>query len=194
MDDKTTDIIRLLKQQDKKSIEILYDQYGAALYGVVLKIVQAETLAEDVLQDTFVKIWRNGATYDSDKGTLFTWMLNIARNTAIDTIKSAAYRHGKKIQEVDFSVYDHKDWRVEQHPEHIGLQSAVNGLEEKYRLIIDLAYFQGYTQQEIVEYLSIPLGTVKSRVKIGLRELKKLFLETKVWIWFTYLMLLLEVG
>jgi RNA polymerase sigma-70 factor (ECF subfamily) len=183
MEDKTTDIIKLLKHQDKRAISLLYDKYGAALYGITLKIVQSEVLAEDVLQDSFVKVWKNAASFDEKKGTLFTWLLNITRNTALDTIKSAAFKRSKKIQALDFSVYDHEDWRVEQKPEHIGLRSAVDNLEEKYRLIIDLVYFKGYTQQEVVKHLDIPLGTVKSRVKIGLRELRKLFAESKVIIW-----------
>ncbi len=183
MEDKTTNIIQLLKQQDKRAISLLYDKYGAALYGIALKIVGSEALAEDVLQDSFVKVWKNASSFDEKKGTLFTWLLNITRNTALDTIKSAAYRRSKKIQELDFSVYDHEDWRVEQKPEHIGLRSAVEGLEEKYRLIIELVYFKGYTQQEVVKQLDIPLGTVKSRVKIGLRELRKLFAESKVMVW-----------
>lgn len=183
MEDKTTDIIQLLKQQDKRAISLLYDKYGAALYGISLKIVQSEALAEDVLQDSFVKVWKNAASFDEKKGTLFTWLLNITRNMALDTIKSAAYKRSKKIQELDFSVYDHEDWRVEQKPEHIGLRSAVENLEEKYRLIIDLVYFKGYTQQEVVKHLDIPLGTVKSRVKIGLRELRKLFVDSKIMIW-----------
>ncbi len=196
MEHSTTDIIQLLKQEDKRAISIIYDKYGPALFGIAIKIVESEVLAEDVLQDAFVKIWKNAASFDEKKGTLFTWLLNITRRTALDTRKSAAFRRRQKIQEVDFSVYDHEDWRVEQKPEHIGVQTAVEGLEEKYRRIIDLVYFQGYTQQEVVKHLNIPLGTVKSRVKIGLRELRKLFIESKVmiWIFFWTLMLALSLG
>jgi len=194
MEYSTTDIIQLLKQKDKRVISIIYDKYGPALFGIAVKIVESETLAEDVLQDAFIKIWRNADKFNEKKGTLFTWLLNITRNTALDTRKSAAFRRGRKIQEVDFSVYDHEDWKVEQKPEHIGLHSAVEGLEDKYRLIIDMVYFQGYTQQEIVQHLDIPLGTVKSRVKIGLRELRKIFIESKVMIWIFFWTLLLTLS
>ena len=193
MKDRTTDIVQLLKQKDKKAISIIYDRYAPALFGIAVKIVESEVLAEDVLQDAFVKIWKNAASFDEKKGTLFTWLLNITRNTALDMRKSAAFKRSQKIQEVDFSVYDHEDWKVEQKPDHIGLQAAVEGLDEKYRQIIDLAYFKGYTQQEIVQHLNIPLGTVKSRVKIGLRELRKLFIESKVIIWISLWTLLLSL-
>lgn len=191
MEYSTTDIIQLLKQKDKRAISVIYDKYGPALFGIAVRIVESETLAEDVIQDAFIKIWRNADKFNEKKGTLFTWLLNITRNTALDTRKSAAFRRSQKIQEVDFSVYDHEDWKVEQKPEHIGLHSAVEGLDEKYRRIIDMVYFQGYTQQEIVQHLDIPLGTVKSRVKIGLRELRKIFVESKVMIWIFFWMLLL---
>lgn len=194
MKDNTTDIVQLLKQKDKKAISIIYDRYGPALYGIAAKIVESEVLAQDVLQDAFVKIWKNAASFDEKRGTLFTWLLNITRNTALDTRKSAAFKRAQKIQEVDFSVYDHEDWKVEQKPEHIGLHAAVEGLDEKYRRIIDLVYFKGYTQQEVVKHLDIPLGTVKSRVKIGLRELRKLFIESKVMIWIFFWTFLLALS
>lgn len=171
-------IIRL-QAQDKSVIEELYDQYSDTLYGIVLRIVQQEALAQDVLQESFVKIWKNGHKYDGSKGTLFTWMLNICRNTAIDKTRSANYRRQSKIHTIDQTVYNSEKWSCEQKPDHIGLKQEVVKLEEKYREIIELIYFQGYTQQEVTDHLNIPLGTVKSRVRIGLRELRKLFLSDR---------------
>ncbi|GAB5555011.1 MAG: ECF RNA polymerase sigma factor SigK [Saprospiraceae bacterium] len=171
-------IIRL-QSQDKSVISELYDQYSDTLYGIVLRIVQQEAIAQDVLQESFVKIWKNGHKYDNTKGTLFTWMLNICRNTAIDKTRSANYRRQSKIHTIDQTVYDNKRWSCEQKPDHIGLQQEVVKLEDKYREIIELIYFQGYTQQEVTDHLNIPLGTVKSRVRIGLRELRKLFLSDR---------------
>jgi len=164
-----------LRAKDQKVIEELYDQYGAALYGIVLKIVVSEAVAQDVLQDAFVKIWKNGPSYDSGRGSLFTWMLNICRNTAIDRKRSADYQQRQKIQELDASVYHMESAAEKVQPEHIGLNGVVGTLEEKYRVVIDLIYFQGFTQQEVQEVLNIPLGTVKSRIRIALRELRRLF-------------------
>lgn len=177
MKKRDSKIIKLLQKQDKKAISILYDRYAPALYGIVLKIVRSEEIAQDVLQEAFVKIWKNGAQYNAKKGTLFTWMLNITRNTAIDKTRSASFRNSGKIQGLDLSVSDNKNLSFQNNPDHIGLKDMVNGLEEKYRVILDLIYFQGYTHSEVVETLDIPLGTVKSRIRIGLRELRKLFVE-----------------
>lgn len=173
-------LIQMLKDRDKQSMSLLYDQYSAALFGVALRIVKSEALAEDVLQDAFLKIWKSGASYDSKRGTLFTWMLNITRNTAIDKTRSQHFRASGKIQSLDTFVNGSERGSTEEVPiEHIGVRDEVKKLDEKYRQIIDLVYFNGYTQQEISDELGIPLGTVKTRVKIALRELRKIFVETK---------------
>ena len=168
---------------------MLYDRYSEVLYGIALKIVQSEEIASDVLQESFVKIWQNGPKYESKKGTLFTWMLNITRNTAIDKTRSSAFKSRKKIQDLDNSVYNNKQLSEELNPEHIGLREIVEKLDEKYRNVIDLLYFQGFTQQEVMEELDIPLGTVKSRARIAIRELRKHFNELKIaliifWLFF----------
>jgi RNA polymerase sigma-70 factor (ECF subfamily) len=182
MKNQEKNIIQGLQQQNKESISQLYDQYGPTLYGIILKIVQHEEIAKDVLQEVFVKIWKNGARYDTKKGSIFTWMLNIARNTAIDKTRSASFRQKGKIQDLDQTVYNNTSLTTEQNTDVIGLKSFVNGLDEKYREIIDLVYFRGYTQKEVEKHLNIPLGTVKSRVRIALRELKRIFDEQKITI------------
>ncbi|MEM9921100.1 MAG: RNA polymerase sigma factor [Bacteroidota bacterium] len=154
-------------------MQTLYDDYAPALYGVIFRIVKSEELAEDVLQDTFVKIWKNGPDYDASKGSLFTWMLNIARNTAIDLIRSAHHRRRQHMESPDQAAHIGESFNVN----HIGVNAIVDNLDEKYRKVIDLIYFQGYTHKEVVEELDIPLGTVKSRIRIALRELRKLFIS-----------------
>lgn len=171
------DIIALLKEQDKSAISLLYDQYAATLFGIVLRIVRSETLAEDAVQDAFVKVWHHRTNYDESKGTLFTWLLNIARNTAIDKIRSAEFRQSSKIQTLDPSVYNGEGLSIEFNPDCIGLDKIVKKLEEKYRIIVELIFFRGFTQNEVTEHLDIPLGTVKSRLRIALRELRKYFVE-----------------
>ncbi|HNP49634.1 MAG TPA: sigma-70 family RNA polymerase sigma factor, partial [Bacteroidia bacterium] len=85
------ELIRLLSNREEKGIEILYDNYSAALYGVIHRIVQQDEIAEDVLQETFLKIWNNFGQYDSAKGRLFSWMINIARNASIDKVRSKEF-------------------------------------------------------------------------------------------------------
>ena len=173
-------LIRLLKAQDREAISLLYDRYCAALFGVVLRIVGSEALAEDVIQETFIKVWRNGRNYDRRKGKLFTWLLNIARNTAIDTIRTSHYRRRDTTQPIDQSLQNDYQLATSMNIFQIGLHKEVNNLDEKYRVIIDLVYFNGYTQREVEEELGIPLGTVKTRLKIALRELRKIYLNTTV--------------
>ncbi|HKK77309.1 MAG TPA: sigma-70 family RNA polymerase sigma factor [Saprospiraceae bacterium] len=172
-------LVQRLQSGDHSVISTLYDRYGDTLYGIVLRIVGQEDLAQDVIQESYVKIWKNAGRYDATQGTLFTWMLNICRNTAIDKTRSAHFRHKKKVHVVDDNINDHRNFAYEQKTDHIGLDEEVNNLEEKYRTVIDLIYFRGFTQREVVEQLNIPLGTVKSRVRIALRELRKKFLSDK---------------
>ena len=172
---KETISIEGFKKGDKKVFSNLYDSYSPALYGIILKIVRQEDIAEDVLQESFIKIWKKAPTYELEKGTLFTWMLNICRNSAIDKTRSAHFRHKTKHELIDQQISDHIKWSYSPKTEHIGLKSVINELDDKYKEIIELVYFQGYTQQEVQEYLDIPLGTVKSRLRIGLRELRTFF-------------------
>lgn len=168
-------LITRLKQQDRAAVGELYDAYGGALYGVVLRIVHSHELAEQVLQDTFVKVWRNIASYDASKGRLFTWLLNIARNTAIDVTRSAHFQQSWKTDSLDNLV--HKPGGDSINPDHLGLKEMVDGLDDKYRQLIDLVYFKGYTQEEVAEETGIPLGTIKTRLRYAIAELRTRFGE-----------------
>ncbi len=168
-------LVEGLKNRDRHVFSSIYDQYSPALYGIILKIVKREDIAEDVLQESFVKIWKNGPVYEPEKGTLFTWMLNICRNAAIDKTRSAHFRRLERGQMISPEISNHINWSHSPKTEHIGLKTVINELDDKYRQVIDLIYFQGFTQQEVHEYLGIPLGTVKSRLRIGLRELRTFF-------------------
>jgi RNA polymerase sigma-70 factor (ECF subfamily) len=170
-------LVRRLQRKDKSAISDLYDEYAPSMYGIAMRIVKAEALAQDVVQETFIKVWKNAAAYDRKKGTLFTWLLNITRNGAIDKTRSAAFRRMQTSVPVDDKLKNDNQLSTNQKTDQIGLKDFVNELEEKYREVIELAYFHGYTQPEIAEHLQLPIGTVKSRVRIGLRELRKIFSE-----------------
>lgn len=163
-----------LRTRDQACIPLLYDHYGDALYGIILRIVGREDDATEVLQDTFMKIWKNGATYDPERGRLFTWMLNIARNLAINRRNSKGFRQQADVQTDEKLVYL-SDTARQTVPDTVDVQGMLQQIDGKYRTVISLLYLLGYTQQEVSDRLQIPLGTVKSRVKIGLRELKKLY-------------------
>jgi RNA polymerase sigma-70 factor (ECF subfamily) len=167
------EIVSLLLKSDKKAINLLYEYYADALFGVIQKIIKDEDTAQDVLQETFVKIWRYSKKYDSNKAKLFTWLYRIAYNTAIDKVRSQKNKQGKEVQIDNSAVY--KITTNELNQDVIDIQKHLSSLDEKYQIVINALFFEGMTQQEASDELDIPLGTIKSRLKIGLRELKKIY-------------------
>ena len=171
--DQENFLIAQLQARDEKALSLLYDKYSAALYGVALKIVKREELAEDVLQETFIKIWTSFSQYDSSKGRLFTWMLNICRNQAIDKIRSGAYRVGLKTQDIEDTNTANLAGSMQTQPDHIGIKEITEKLIPDQKIIIDMMYFEGFTQSEVAEVLNIPLGTVKTRARNAIKTLSK---------------------
>jgi RNA polymerase sigma-70 factor, ECF subfamily len=179
------DLVLLLQSKDERGFSILYDNYSSALYGVILKIVRTEEIAADVMQDAFVKIWKNIEGYNRTKGTLFTWMLNVARNTAIDKIRSQDFQNSQRNQDLNSTVEIIDNQASSQFDiDAIGLKKVVENLRPEHRQMIDLLYFQGYTQAEVAEEFSIPLGTVKTRVKAAIVHLRQYFVEMIMILWF----------
>ena len=169
------ELLLSLKAKDQHAFSYLYDNYSAALYGIVIKVLGREEVAHDVLQEVFVKIWQKIDHYDSQKGKLYTWMLHIARNTAIDTLRSSAFQKARSTLEFEKNALSDKSSFSTVTPvEHLGLKKIVQQLKDKYKEIIDLAYFKGYTQEEIAAELEIPVGTVKTRSRNALIELKNI--------------------
>ncbi len=174
------ELIALLKNRNEGGFNYLYDNYSAALYGVILRIVIFKDDADEVLQDVFVKIWNSSAQYDSSKGTLYTWMLNIARNSAIDKLKSKTFQNNLKNQSIPDFVNNHRSLSVDQ-PDHFHeIQNVVNRLKDDFKDIINKSYFEGFTQQEISDKMNIPLGTVKTRTRAAFAELRELLKEFKL--------------
>ncbi|WP_298738177.1 sigma-70 family RNA polymerase sigma factor [uncultured Chitinophaga sp.] len=167
------ELVQGLKARDEKVFSYVYDHYSPALYGVALKVLNDENTAVDVLQEIFLKIWRGIERYDVDKGRLFTWMLNIARNTAIDTLRSRAHKLGQKMQEIG-NGHQQDQLIVQQSVDHLGLSKVLDQLNKEQRTIIDLAYYRGCTQEEIAKMLDMPLGTVKTRMRNAIIQLRNI--------------------
>ncbi len=165
-------VVDRLLRHEKEAFEQLYDDYSAAIYGLTLKILKDEALAEDALQETFVRIWRKIQTYDPSKGRLFTWMLNIARNISIDMLRARESRKVSQTTSLQQHSFDAKGPSTTIQVEHIGLREIVDGLPAEQKQVIDLIYFLGYTQAEVAEEFGIPLGTVKSRVRLAMNHLR----------------------
>ncbi len=165
------ELIDQLLQRDRKAFERLYDDYSPAIYGLVLKVLRDEALAEDALQDAFVRIWQKIHTYDESKGRLFTWMLNVARNIAIDKLRANTSRKAELTTSLQPSI-EARGPSTTMQIDHIGIREIVDGLSPDQKMVIELIYFQGYTQAEVSEEFGIPLGTVKSRVRLAMNYLR----------------------
>lgn len=172
------ELITLMQTGDQSAFEYLYDHYSGALNAVIFKLVNDQHLAEDILQEAFVKIWNNFSSYDASKGRLFTWMLNITRNLTIDTMRSKSYKKQSKIQETE-SVVRYTSNNIDENNKFdaLGIRQQTMQLKEDQKQVIDLAYFEGFTQEEISEKLGIPLGTVKTRMRTAISVLRKLLQE-----------------
>lgn len=163
----------MLKKGDKRAITLLYENYADALYGVVKKVISDDEIAQDVLQESFVKFWRYAKKYDSSKAKLFTWLYRITYNSAIDKVRSLKNKTEKEVQIETSAVYRITSNELNQ--DVLDLRKHLSTIDEKYQIVIKALFFEGLTQQEASEELDIPLGTIKSRLKIGLRELKKIY-------------------
>lgn len=167
-----------MQRREKIAAEALYDMYSASLYGVIVRIVIHEELAEDVLQETFIKIWNSFNSYSAEKGRLFTWMVNIARNLSIDKVRSKDFRNQGKNQELENNVtFIDEQRNTVYNPELLGIRDMVANLKPEQKSILDLVYFKGYTHVEAAEELGIPLGTIKTRLRMAIQQLRKYFNE-----------------
>lgn len=170
-----TELVNLLQKRDQQAFAYLYDNYAPALNGVITELVENKELAEDILQESFLKIWNNFGSYDASKGRLFTWMINITRNLTIDTLRSKGFKQQQKILTDEYSVSNRAESNsgVEKF-DFIGIRKQIGNLKPEYQVIIELAYFNGFTQDEIAKETGVPLGTVKTRMRAAILALRKI--------------------
>ena len=141
---------------------------------MVLRVIKNEDIAEEVLQDVFLKIWDKIDQYDSAKGKLFTWMLNIARNHAIDKTRSKEISKEQKTRAIENVVHRVEAREpVEQRVEDIGVKDIIKSLPDEQQFVVDYLYFKGYSQSELADEFNIPLGTVKTRLRLAMQSLRE---------------------
>jgi RNA polymerase sigma-70 factor (ECF subfamily) len=170
------ELVRRLKAQDTIAVQALYDMYSGALLGVISRIIPQTEIAEDLLQETFIKIWNSAITYDSNKGRLFTWMMNIARNLSIDKVRSRDFRNSGKNQDIENNVdFIDSQKEITFNADLLGLKDMVTALKPEFNSVLNMVYFKGYTHVEAAEELNLPLGTVKTRIRMAIIELRKHF-------------------
>lgn len=173
---KEKELIRKLKLMDMRAFTFLYQQYSSSLLSIILKIVKSKETAEDVLQETFTKIAARIGLYDETKGRLFTWMARIARNKAFDEMKarrSVNHTRNIGIEEIIDLVESNHVYCY--NTDIIGIGQLTETLNPFQKQVLDLVYFQGYSHAEAAKILNIPLGTVKTRIRISILILRKYF-------------------
>ncbi len=169
-------LIVALKKKDNAAFRHLYLYYRGSLFNIINQIVSDTETANDVLQEAFVTVWKNIDKYDPAKGRLFTWLLNLTRNCAINKTRSKNYKNFLKNEDISNYVNSiEKNKSTEQNINQIGLRKEVSKLKEDLKQVLEMAYFHGCTQEEISKSLNIPLGTVKTRLRTGIIELRKQF-------------------
>ncbi|HET8810841.1 MAG TPA: RNA polymerase sigma factor [Flavobacteriaceae bacterium] len=169
-------LIRELQQKNPQAFERIYELYSESTFGIIYSIVRNESVSEEIVQDVFLKIWEKAAFYDPKKGRFFTWVLNIARNAAIDKIRSKDFKNSNKNLSAQYfvDILEEKS-NTASKTDAIGLQKYIDLLKPACKKIIDLLYFKGFTQQEASKELDIPLGTVKTRNRSCINSLRKIF-------------------
>lgn len=173
---KEANLVKGLLNGDTRALEVLYSSYSASLFGIITKIIKQQEVAEDVLQETFIKIWTNINQYDAEKGRLFTWMATLARNKAVDYHRSRGEVNTLKNDDLaDSGPAVNKLYQIQYNPETIGLKQLMNALTAEQQTILELVYFKGYTQVEVAEFLNIPVGTIKTRIRLSIKILRSFF-------------------
>lgn len=168
-------LVERFRNKDMTAFEKLYAMYHVNIHGVIHTIVKDHELAEELCQDVFVKAWDNAASYNPGKGRFFTWMLNIARNYAIDEVRSRKFRDQKMNLSADFFVHilEQPEETSEEDTDTKGLRQMLKKLKKKCTQLIEMLYFKGFTQKEASDILEIPLGTVKTRNRSCLQQLRE---------------------
>lgn len=172
------DLISLVEAGDTEAFAGLYDRHGRSAYSLAYRMMGERQAAEDLVQDSFIKVWRSARSYRAERGSVRTWILSITHNRGIDHLRSTASRR-RTQDRVEMSAQTTQPsedfaetWRNSQRGQ---VQEALKTLPEEQLKILELAYYSGYTQAEIARMLGIPLGTVKGRMRLGMKKLKAFF-------------------
>jgi RNA polymerase sigma-70 factor (ECF subfamily) len=172
------DLISLVEANDAEAFATLYDRHSRAAYSLAYRMMGEKQAAEDLVQDAFLKVWRSATSYRAERGSVRTWLLSIVHNRAIDQLRSLASRRRtqEKIEALvpmsQPSEAFAKSWANSQREQ---VREALKSLPEEQLKTLELAYFSGYTHVEIAELLDVPLGTVKGRMRLGLKKMKEYF-------------------
>jgi RNA polymerase sigma-70 factor (ECF subfamily) len=175
------ELVKLVAQRNREAFIALYDRHSAKVYGLTLRMLGEQMAAEEVAQDTFMKLWTRADTFSSMKGSLLAWLLTITRRTALDRI-----RLDDRRPEFSNPTDPEDTWRLSPDPDSQteearwrSLHFSLLELPVEQRQVIELAYYHGMSQSQIAEFLTTPLGTIKTRLRLGMEKLRQLWLIEK---------------
>lgn len=169
-------LIEGLQNMDGSAMSALYSMYSDSLYRVISTIVIIDEVAQDLLQETFIKIWKSFKQYDPRKGRLYTWMIRLARNISIDYLRSVNHRNYTVSENLFESTQQiDQKFQVSYNPELIGVRDMTTILNEDQRKTLDLIYFKGYTHVQAAEELNVTVGIIRSRLQSSIAELRRTF-------------------
>lgn len=171
------EVMQLVQRGDPQAFELLYDRHGGAAYSLAYRIVGKQAAAEDVVQEGLLSIWRSRRRYDPTRGSVRTWILGIVHNRAIDGLRRSSV-HDRRRETLDvveerFEASERTDVEVARREEARSVRGALDTLPTEQRQTIELAYFGGFTQNQIAELMDEPVGTVKGRMRLGLEKMRR---------------------
>ena len=171
------DLALRLKRRESAAMAELYDRFGRVAYSVIFTIVRDTGIAEDLVQETFLRVWNRMNAFDAERGALGPWLLTVARNRAIDHIRSAEARMSRNAYELEErqhpSLFANAEQEIVTADEVRRIQSALTSLNKNQKRVIELAYFEGLSQTEMAEKLGEPLGTIKTWARSALKRLRE---------------------
>lgn len=172
------ELLKAIQFRSRTGATALYDMYADSLFGIINRIVKNKEMAEDVLQESFIRIWDSFDQYDASKGRFFTWISAVARNKAKDALRSRQHsEHAHTAPLEDNAEKIDRDNQINFNTDIVGIKLWTASLKKTQRDILDLIYFKGYTHAEVASNLNIPLGTVKGRCRKGLSILRNIYSE-----------------
>ena len=176
-------LVRDMMAGDERALSLLYDRYSGMLYGLLMRVLRDPQAAEEVLQDVFLQLWRNGSQFDAARGSLPAWLLVIGRNKAISMLRRRTGREVLEETEGSFANTFVSPQNIEEEASRTemsaALRDALAQLPAEQRLALELAYFEGMTQSEIATKTGSPLGTVKTRIRSAMQSLKQIVNERR---------------
>lgn len=166
----------LVHDGDAQAFEVIFDRHADAAFSLAYRMCGRRPVAEDVVQDAFLSLWRSGARYDQRRGSVRSWVLSVVHHRAIDAFRRAAVKTSRDVADDGFSermtAKERTDEEAERHDEALQVRGALNELPTEQRQVIELAYFGGFSHSQIADMLKLPAGTVKGRMRLGLNKMK----------------------